>query len=167
IERRQVDVAFSLLERTHPNVLVEKCYAEPMVVLRRSDTCHYGTNLIHPHELNSDHELYVKWSSNYQIWHDKWWDPLCWGRNRVATALVIPALLQSSDMWAIVPLSVALSALKSSPFSMFYLSEAPPERIVYKLTHRDPKASAVQSLRLFDHALNTVLQNDLNWLNCE
>jgi DNA-binding transcriptional LysR family regulator len=162
IERRQVDVAFSLLERTHPMVLAEKCYAEPLVVLRRSDTCHFGT-IIYPHELNPDHELYVKWGNNYQIWHDKWWNPLCGGRSHVATALVIPALLQNSEMWAIVPLSVALNALKSGHFSMFYLSEMPPERTVYKLTHKDPKASTVQSLKLFDQALNTVLQNELHW----
>lgn len=162
IEQRRVDVAFSLLDRFHPDVVVEKCYTEPMVVLRRFDANHIGFSTLHPNDLDSNYELYVRWGDSYQTWHDKWWDPYCWGRNYIATALLLEALQQDAQNWAIAPLTFARSALNNGAFSIFHLAESPPERTVYKLSHKDPTPSSEESLEIFNHYLNLILKNEID-----
>ncbi len=149
IDLMRVNVAFSSVEMDHPTVLVEKCYTEPMVVLRRSGLEQAGKeSVVHPHELNCEDELYVRFGGTYQIWHDKWWDPFCLGRNHVSTSLLVPVLMHNPEKWAIVPMSLALNALNSSSFTISRLSNDPPDRVVYKLTHKKPKASTVQVLNI-------------------
>lgn len=160
VERRHVDVAFSLLERTHPNVIVEKCYTEPMVVLQVALTPNPRPALIHPQELDPRQELYVRWGPGFQLWHDKWWDPSLHGQPQLDTAQLLLLCLQEARQWAIMPLSVARRAQASSKFAIYYFSEPPPDRIVYKLTHRYPKASTEASLAIFNHYLNTVIQEE-------
>lgn len=160
IERRQVDVAFSLLERVHSNVVVEKCYTEPMVVLRVAEAPQVTEDaFIHPQELDSNDELYVRWGSGYQIWHDQWWDPSCPGRSNLDTAQLSLMLLKEVEQWTIVPLSVALAAQERGTYHILRLSEGPPDRIVYKLTHKYPKSSTAQSLKIFNQSLRALLGN--------
>ncbi|MDR3564755.1 MAG: LysR family transcriptional regulator [Negativicutes bacterium] len=157
VERRQVDVAFTLLERMHPTILVEKCYSEPMVVLRSSSFPPPEAGAIHPRELDSDHELYLSAGLSYKIWHDQWWDPLSTNSIRLDSAQLVFSFLANEQQWAIVPLSVAKMAQSRGNFSMFPLLEPPPERICYKITHKHPKASAVASLEVLNHYLSTCL----------
>jgi DNA-binding transcriptional LysR family regulator len=160
VERRQVDVAFSLLERTHPNVVVEKCYTEPMVVLQVASSPQAEPQIIHPQELDPNQELYVRWGPGFQIWHDKWWNPSLHGQKQLDTAQLLLLCLQEAKQWAIMPLSVAKRAQASGKHAIFYLSEPPPDRIVYKLTHRYPKASTEASLKIFDHYVKIVIQDE-------
>lgn len=157
LDRRQIDVAFTLLQREHPNIIVEKYHTEPMVGLRLATPSHSHSNLIHPHELDSNDELFVYWGPNYQIWHDQWWDPLCLGRISLDTSQLIFSFFSNAKQWTIVPLSVAKMATAEDKFSIFTLSEPPPERICYKITHKYPKASTISSLEVLAHYLNLYL----------
>lgn len=162
VDCRQVDVAFTLLERTHPNIFVEKCYSEPMVVLRTSSPTRTESAATHPHELESHHEIYQVSSLSYQIWHDLWWNPLCPTRIRIDTTQLIFSFLCDEQQWAIVPLSVAKMAKSRGNFSIFPLIDAPPERVVYKITHKHPKPEALEGLKILDHYLKTCLpENDM------
>jgi DNA-binding transcriptional LysR family regulator len=76
LERRQIDVGFTLLERSYPNILVEKFYSEPMVVLRIFSKQYPSSKIFHPNELDANHELFLSAGSSYEIWHNKWWNPL-------------------------------------------------------------------------------------------
>lgn len=156
IERRQVDVAFSLLEQTHQSVQVEKCLAEPLVILRTAAFAQTPPQIYHPTDLDSSYELYLRWSPSYQLWHDTYWASNT-NRIQLDTSQLIVNLLREDKFWAIVPLSVAKSALQRGNFSICYLSDPPPERYIYKLTHKYPKASTVESLKIFDHCLQCVL----------
>lgn len=160
VERRNVDVAFSLLERTHPNVILEKCYTEPMVVLRPSMSSQSKVEFIHPTELDPNHELHVSWNPSYQIWHDRWWLPGIPGRTEVDTAQLALGMLKEIGQWSIVPLSVAKKALSNGNFAIFYLTEAPPERICYIIKHKYPKASTIEALKIFDQYLNILVQKE-------
>lgn len=157
VERRNVDVAFSLLERTHPNVVVEKCYTEPMVVLRPAAPS-LKAGYIHPADLNADHELYVRWNPAYQIWHDHWWAPGC--SPSVDTAQLILTLLKKPEQWSVVPLSVAKLACLKGNFSVSFLTEPPPERTCYKIRHKSPKARTREALKIFDHYLKLLLKEE-------
>jgi len=158
IEQRQVDVAFSLLERTHQGVHVEKCFTETMVVLRTASFHQSPARVYHPNELDSNFELYVRWGPTYQLWHDQWWTP-SHSQVHLDSVQLIVSLLRDDHSWAIVPLSIAKKALSQGIFSVSYLSEIPPHRVCYKLTHKYPKATTVESLKIFDHYLSTILQS--------
>ncbi|WP_018212105.1 LysR family transcriptional regulator [Desulfitobacterium hafniense] len=157
VESRQVDVAFTLREITHPVVSVEKCYTEPMVVIQGSEQPIGDLCTIHPHDLDPNQELYLDWGPSYEIWHDKWWDPYNWTKSQITTSLIIPVLLQNPGKWVIVPFTLAQDAIASGHVRMFCLSEAPPDRTVYKLTHKAPKAATLQSLSIFNEIFDSVL----------
>jgi len=157
VDHNQVDVAFSLLERTHPTVVVEKCYSEPMVVLRLGSQTHPEPKAIHPRELDPDHELFLVSGLSYKVWHDYWWDPLCTNCIRLDNAQLVFSFLSDEQQWAIIPMSVAKMAKNRGNFSMFPLLEGPPDRIVYKLTRKHPKASTLASLKVLDHYLSLCL----------
>lgn len=156
IEQRQVDVAFSLLEQTHQSVHVEKCFTDPLVLLRTAAFSNSPPLVYHPAELDPQYELYVRWGPTYQLWHDRHWSP---SDNKLQpdTAQLIVQLLRDDPFWSIVPLSVAKNAVLRGNFSICYLTDPPPERVVYKLTHKYPKASTIESLKVFDHHLQCVL----------
>jgi sirohydrochlorin ferrochelatase/DNA-binding transcriptional LysR family regulator len=149
VERRTVDLAFSLLERNHPNVTVRKCYGEEMVVLRRTDGTPDKQGTVDPQELDGNAELHVPWGPGFQSWHERWWDPHCPGRTFLDTAQLVLTFLVTPDKWSIVPYSVARRAQAQGSFSIFHLSARPPERIVYLLTHKQPQASCQESLKIF------------------
>lgn len=160
IDRRQLDVAFTLLERTHPNVAVKKCYTEPIVGFCTASPTRPQPNLICPQELDPNFELYVNWGPSYQIWHDQQWDPACSGRVHLDTAQLILSFLHDVRQWALVPLSVAKVALTKGNYSIFRLAEPPPDRVCYKIIHKHPKASTVRSLEIFDQYLGLLLQQE-------
>lgn len=153
IERREIDVAFTLRERTLPNVIVEEYYREPMVVLRLSSPSRPESNAVHPRDLNSDYELYQYGGLSYQIWHDKWWNPLYANGIFADTSQVILSVFSDEQQWSIVPLSVAKMASTRGCFSIFPLVEAPPDRVVYKITHKYTSANAIEGLNILDYYL--------------
>ena len=155
VEARHVDVAFVVRERAHPNVMVEKLYTEPLVGLRISAPDRTNFEVIHSRDLDPNDELYVRWGMTYEIWHDSVWDPTCPGRTRLDTALLILSFLSKAKQWAIVPNSVANTALTTGRFSIFHLAEVPPERSCYKLTHKFPRVSAMQSLEILNSYLRS------------
>lgn len=157
IERREVDVAFTLRERTLPSVVVEEYYREPMVVLRISSPSLPASEAVHPHDLNPEHELHLTGGLSYQIWHDKWWNPVYANGILGDSTQIILSVFCNEKQWAIVPLSVAKMAKARGDFSISPLVEAPPERIVYKITHKYPSTNATESLNILDNYLKTLL----------
>jgi Transcriptional regulator len=160
VEQRNVDVAFTLLERNHPNVIVEKCYTEPMVVIRPSESPATVT-FVHPTELDAKHELYVRWNPSFEIWHDRWWGTPNACQTRIDTVQLALALLKKPEHWSIVPLSVAKTALLKDSYRLHYLTESPPERTCYKIRHKNPKAKTKEALTIFDYYLDSILKEEL------
>lgn len=160
IEQRQVDVAFSLLEQTNPSVQVTQCYRDPFVVLRTTAFAQTPPRIFQTTDLDPNYELYVRWSPTYQLWHDTHWTPSSNLFFLDTFQLIIRSFIDDR-FWSIVPLSVARNIMQQTNFSICYLSDPPPERIVYELTHKHPKPSAVKSLKIFDYYLQEVL-SELN-----
>lgn len=161
VEQRQVDVAYTLLCREQPNIIVEKCHVEPIVGLRKALPAESGPELIHPHDLDSNDELFVHWGPNYQIWHDQWWNPSCPGRIYLDTAQLILSFFSNSRQWAAVPFSVATTVLQKGGYSIFRFTEAPPDRICYKITHKHAKASTLASIKILDNYFRMLQQGVL------
>lgn len=153
VEKREVDVAFTLIEQTHPNIQIKQCFSEPMVVLRISSPSRPEGTPVHPRELDAEYEVYQSAGISYQLWHDQWWTAQGKSRIRLDNFQLVLAFLCNDRQWSIVPLSVAKMAKSRGNFSIFPLLESPPERIVYKITHKYPQATAREGLTLLDRYL--------------
>lgn len=151
LESRQVDVAFTLLRKEHPNIHIEKYHTDPIVGLCKSTAPYAQSTLIHPTALDPNEELFVNWGLNYQLWHDQWWDRICPGRILLDTAQLILSFFSTTRQWAIVPLSVAKAMQERGDYHVFHFSEPPPSRICYKITHKYCKASTLSAIKVFDH----------------
>lgn len=161
LEKRQVDVAFTLHRREHPSIMVERYHSDPMVGLCMADAVYSKSAVIHPHDLAPDDELFVYWGQNHQIWHDQWWDPARPARIILDTAQLVLSLLSNERQWAVVPLSFAKFAQRRGDYHIFRFSEPVPARICYKITQKHSKASTAAAIRIFDQYFQ-VSQHELN-----
>lgn len=153
IERLQADVGFTALERTHPAIKTEKFFSDPMVVLRIPSPLRSETEFIHPLDLDPNYELFFPAGLSYKTWHDQWWDPLCTNRIDLDNIRLLLSFLFDERQWIILPLTVAQMIKELDHFSIFRLLENPPERVCYKITHKYPQTSTVESLKVFDSYL--------------
>ncbi len=156
VEKRQLDVGFSLIERSVSNVDVELFFTSPMVVLSKIDPSCKPRKKVHPQELDADEELYVPWGRHFIVWHDQWWDPLTPSRIRLDSGHLILSMLQHARQWAIVPLWLARAAQKNGPYMVRELSDSPPAYICYKLTHKQPTSSTSRAVEILTAACRTL-----------
>lgn len=161
VDRREVDVAFTLLRREHPNVVMQRCFSEPMVGLRLAEPGESPVTLppVHPQSLDPGDELFVYWGPAYQMWHDQWWNPVSPGRIVLDTAQLIFSFFYHPRQWAIVPLSVAHKAKRSGTFNIFYFTEGQPDRVCYKIVHKYPQSSTLESLKILDRYLQELIES--------
>lgn len=157
VDRREVDVAFTLLRREHPNIIVERCFTEAVVGLRMASDDLELPDIVHPRELDPAEELYVDWGQTVQIWHDQWWDVSCPGRILLDTAQLIFSFFHHPGQWAVVPLSVADKARQTGQFRIFRFEGGQPDRICYKIRHKYPKSGTQEGMRIFEHCLERLL----------
>jgi DNA-binding transcriptional LysR family regulator len=153
IESRELDVAFVPHAQSSQYVQVESFHRETLLVARRGSSKRPGT--IRASELDPTDELRVGWGTEFNLWHDKVWGSTPKEQLRVDSISMVKAMLQGDRDWAIVPES-ASSFLSREGFCFQKLTPPPPERIVYKITHRFPKtitASAVAILDLYSNKL--------------
>lgn len=151
VERKNVDIAFSLLNRSHPNVIVEKYFSSPMVFIQHESNSKTDKKSVHPNELNSKHELFMPFGNEYQTWHKYWWDPNTSQHLRLDSIRLLLELLKGPEKWAIVPLAIANEAKTIVPIKILPLETPAPEYILYKLTHRNPTTLKAKGIALFEH----------------
>jgi DNA-binding transcriptional LysR family regulator len=155
VERRQIDVAFVLRDIFSHSIIRVPWGTAPMVVLKAGNPAVAGTKTLENKSLNPDDELYIPWSGvSFDTWHDQWWNPVCPGRIKIMGISLIFPMLNSPQKWIVVPLWVAQYALTLGNFTYYLLTDPPPERVVYKITHKFPKPSTQRSLAVFDKYLS-------------
>lgn len=150
VEKRQLDIAFSLQNRVHPNVQVEKYFEAEMVVLISINNENFKSEKIHPKDLDSNYELFMPFGLEYQAWHAYWWDPLATSRVRMDCTPLLISLLQNPSQWAIVPKHIAEKASETENYKFYNLVEPPPPYRVFKLTHKKATTLTKKSIELFD-----------------
>lgn len=151
IESRQIDVGFVVRDRIHPNVIVTKVFTNPMVGLCIKGNSDSKSKKVHPSELNPEHELYMPWGHEFQSWHEHWWGSLSSKGIKLDSTHLFMKLLKNPNQWAVVPQWIANQALATGNFSVFQLTDSPPDFICYKLIHRKNTALTQQALSIFDH----------------
>ena len=160
VQNRDIDVGFVLHEQIISNVIAEPFLKEKMVVLRPGRFGMQDIQTILPTELNPSKELYASWNPVYDAWHDRYWDPFCVKRiyiDSLPLLLSIFGKITESDYWVILPMSIAFSCQQTIPCTIQYLSEPPPDRICYKITHSHKKANTLEKLQFLDSYIQTSL----------
>lgn len=157
VEKRQVDVAFVLRELVHSNVNVAKCFTSPMVVLRLATGDGSVSETLHPADLDSNYELFLPWGQQYQIWHDRWWDPLSLLHTKLDNTNLLLTLIKDPRQWAIVPMWIARAVMNRGNYSIGKLSDPPPSYTCYKLTHKHPTSQISQCLEIINQYLELTI----------
>ena len=148
VEKRHIDIGFSLKNRAHSNISVNKFFQSPMVVIKSSENSNSISPAIHPKDLDTQHEVFLPWGEEYSSWHAYWWDPLSISRVNIDNSNILLKLLENKEKWAIVPKFIAEGV--SSKYKIFELADRPPDYVVYKLTHKSPTTLSVQAINYFN-----------------
>lgn len=159
IEQRQLDLAFTLRERSSPNVNVEVFFSSPMVVLGLQDKKYKPGRKVRPQDLSADHELFVPWGRQFDSWHDHWWDPLNPSRIKLDSGHLILSMLHHPVQWAIVPRWLAKATVSRGPYMIRELTDTPPAYTCYKLTHKQPTAGTSRSLDIVNRHSAQIFRN--------
>lgn len=160
LERREIDVAFVKMERTVPNIEVEPFFVDETVLIRPANLVVSELPPIHPTQLDAEHEIYFNWGPAFEIWHNRWWDPLRPAYIPVDNAGLIFSLMQDPRQWSVVPKSVADTFVKSGQFEIQKLIDPPPERVCYKIIHKHIRPSAKKSLTILDRYMADIFTNE-------
>lgn len=156
VSKKMADIGFALYEMKYPDVIVEELMSDEMVVITSKNSNLEG-EFVHPGMLDPKRELYVGskdnlnigWGPVYKIWHDKWFDISICPLVTATSITMLSYFLSDGDFWSIMPLSNAMGLSTQYDIKILRLDPAPPNRIVYKLTHSSQSASTERTIEIF------------------
>jgi DNA-binding transcriptional LysR family regulator len=158
VDRGEIDVAFPLLDISLRNIVVQKFYAEPRVLLRKEALPGTHNDFIDLGSLNPEREIFFEADPAFHSWYLRWKGERGYPPLRVDTAQLLIPLLNIEETWAIVPLCLAIKIASTGLFSYYHLEDPPPERICYKIQAKYPKASALEGIRILDSYLTSLFK---------
>lgn len=163
VEHKDVDVAFTLSERSMKNINVETFFEEPMVLIMNSNKHNYQKYPISNSQLNPKFEIYIDWGANFRIWHEKWWESETFQNIQIDTAQLLLKFINKPKNWAIVPVSIAKYIINVKPISIYYLEDPPPNRVCYRIqarTSNNPTALEIfnKVLKLKSTDIKSIIQ---------
>ncbi len=150
-----VDLGYVYNRQTHKELIVRPLFEEEMLLV-----CNEKSNLtkvVDPSQLDPKEEIYLKWSSNYEFWHDQIW-PNHQFRLHVGSSQMIGNFLNQENKWAIVPASVIEEMKKRCNFSVHTLSISMPVRTCYEIESRFPRMSRTEGVEAFKKDLRTFIK---------
>ncbi len=131
------------------NLVGKPIFSEKLVFVSDPNYSNYD-DFVHPENLDVKKEIFLDWGASFQIWHDSWWDPSEAIEIVVDTVGLILNFISRPKAWAILPESIARTFEKTHKLKISEFVENPPERIYYKVVHRDPLPRVIKPLRIFD-----------------
>lgn len=159
------DLDFGIVSnvKPHPEINAAPLFKEPMFLLCSNNSSYY--NGISPTELNPSKELYIRWSSEFERWHNEYW-PNQQYLAQLSTGTMIPHYLTEKDQWCITGISTAIQLTRSYPLSLFKLSVDPPKKDFYMIANKNARNIDPVAKDTFLQSLIEFLQSNLN-LECE
>ena len=158
IDVRRIDAAFCLLERTHPNVVREQCYSEPIVGVRLAGANTANGEQVRLDSLDPEGEISFLWTSlRFQEWNNDRFSGEG-ARVLVDDPAVVFRILRAPAQWSLVPLSVARQFFMTPAYQIFRPLPEPLDRVCYLLTHKHPRRQAAASIALFRKHLPAVMR---------
>lgn len=161
IENRELDIGFVYSLHPSNNLLITPLFFEPLFVITLGNNPNNMKTAYHPSELDPQFEIYTNWSSDFQAWHQNFWNSAVQPYMVLDSEYSINDYLDSENLWAIVPKSVADMCQKLNPAIYVYkLLEKPPARVCYKISHTLPRESRKKGLALFSNLMTEYIANE-------
>lgn len=166
VENRLVDVGFVLSQRRYDNIIAQPIFHESMLLVtsekRRVNA--RRRRAVDAGELDFHNEILFDWGPEFWQWHNAWCNPHIQPRMQVDTMSMLRFFLRDG-YWTVLPESLAEAMRRERPLGCFPITNGPPERVCYKLTHRFPKPSQQRSIEYFERKLarylaTAIRQND-------
>ena len=153
VSSRKVDVGFVFLLSHYPNIICSPIYSEAMVLLCSSNGT-WPNRPIRPEELDPASELFLPWSQDVHLWHDKLWNPQIMPFVTVDMASLIAMYMDRPNSWAICPISVANSFIHNKyPVKIHPITTPIPDRVCYMLTNRPSHETEQPTIKMFRQEL--------------
>lgn len=165
IEKRNIDVGFSLVEQVHASVSVKPSFSVPFIGIRLKRA--KGAAVVDVRSLDPVHCIYFAWGTRYQTWHEYWFHAKGKPRATIDNPYILFELFEHQEQWAVVPMAIANLLLQSGRFESFRIEPQPPDRIFFKLTHKDVKAHIKPAIEIFSHYLKDALRGSYSNVYCE
>ncbi|MGO1884748.1 MAG: LysR family transcriptional regulator [Citricoccus sp.] len=150
VERREADVGFVFSEVHYPDIVSLPIYQERMFVLVHESSP--LPDVVSSEGLDAQHEVYLRWGSDYELWHRRHWTPDHYAI-RVNTGSMLVHYLNQPNAWAIAPLSEVHAMQRHYPVRSLALTQPPPPRICYQLIHADARQGQARVLDEFTEML--------------
>ncbi|MDD5945125.1 MAG: LysR family transcriptional regulator [Clostridia bacterium] len=128
VSKDMTDIGFIATDMYFKNVETRPFYKEKMVLVTDRNT---KIKDAHPSCLDPRKEILYMWSSEYTMWHSYWFEATAEPIARIDGVMVLDSLIAAEGAWAVVPLSVAERIRRTSPVSIYEMSDGPSDRIVY------------------------------------
>jgi len=166
LENHEIDIGFVYHHLDFKNIIAEPVLSEKMYIIQSANP-RCKKSAIHTDELDLNYELFASWEANYQIWHNQWVSKGVRPRIEVDTFELLLHLTEDERMWCIAPISVVdrLRDLRPLFISEIANEIPPPERITYKITHKNPNEITLKAVKLFEEEmLHFLSQKDWGFL---
>lgn len=140
IINRDFDIGFVNRKLHSKDVKILPLFRERMYFVcdKNSD---YPDCDIHPEELSPAKEIYLAWSAEYMEWHSYWFDTSSRPLIFMDKITLIEQLITGTDYWAIVPASVISVFKNIRNMKSLGLTDPPPDRFCYALTHKEEEST--------------------------
>ncbi len=156
VESRAADIGFVFSQNNYPDIISRPVYRELMYLVCNKNSP-YG-NDIACRDLDPSFEVYLRWGSDYQSWHDRHWSPEHYAAITVNTGSTLQRFLDEPGRWAIAPMSVIHEMSHDSKIVYYTLKDPPPPRICYMLTNRYQNARRRESMETFEREMFSFIE---------
>ncbi|WP_124067314.1 LysR family transcriptional regulator [Clostridium sp. E02] len=162
LENRIVDIGFVFSQIKYPDIISRPVYREKMYLITHAESNYHSG--ISTSQLDPSKEAYLRWGADYDLWHSSNWSNWSSSQHMVTvnTGSTLTHYLDKPGNWAIGPISLIRSMQKTDKITCYELKESPPPRICHQLTHRYPKPSKLNALKLIEQQVEVFVSSNEN-----
>ena len=135
VAENKVDIGFTLKEIKKENVITRPIYRELMYLISKTGGDYYDYYPIE--KLDARQEIYLEWAPDFQLWHNRFFNPDCRKYVQVNTGSMLAQYLDSKERWALAPMSVITILKQYIDINYYHLEVNPPPRYCYMLINRN------------------------------
>lgn len=157
LNNHDIDIGFVYHHLHYKNIISERIYEEKLYLVQSAAPA-VPKPLVHTDELDASRELFLSWDNNFQIWHDRWLAASSRPHIAVDTITLLGRLWQDPINWMIAPESAIIEVSRYRPVYVSRLINQPPNRVCYKITHKNPKLTNERAVAQFEEILETYLE---------
>lgn len=159
IENQFCDIGFCTNIYNFTNVLSTHIYEEDILLVIHKNHPYLKTKKIL--DLTFGTEIYVNYSSSFNLWHKQKFERYEHKLFTVGTVSMQISFLNDKSRWAFTPADFALNFVKNNPEYVAIKTDLnPPMRTIYLLHNKYPKAGTRNIIFLFLDILYNILKNN-------